>query len=109
MLRAPAVLILILAPLWAAWAQDDAVLPAYDVAAYCDRLAGAQGEGNFVRDDCLAQEQECIDKLKSAWSGIPAPMRSMCHDTAEAEGSSYTQLYYCLVAEYEAEQGYAPF
>lgn len=109
MLRAPAVLILFLSPLWGAWAQDDAVLPAYDVAAYCDRLATAQGEDDFVRDDCLAQEQECIDKLKSGWSGIPETMRSMCHGMAQSDGASYTSLYYCIVAEFEAEQGYSPF
>ena len=102
-------MILFFAPLWAAWAQDDAALPAYDVAAYCDKLAAAQGEDDFVRDDCLAQEQECIDKLMSAWPEIPGTMRSMCHDMAQSDGASYTSLYYCLVAEYEEEQGYWPF
>ena len=109
MVRAPALLVLCLAPVWAAHAQDDATLPIYDVSAYCERLAQAEGDDGFIREDCLEQEQRCHDKLVSAWSSIPDRMRATCEEMARSEGSSYTTLYYCLVAEYEGAQGYSPF
>ena len=59
-------------------------MPSFDVTAYCYRLAQAHGEDNFVRDECLAQEQECIGKLLSTWPQIPAPMQSMCPDMAQS-------------------------
>jgi len=109
MLRATAVLISIIAPLWAAHAQDNGALPLYNVDAFCDKLAHAQGDDDFARTDCLEQEKEHLDKLLSAWPTVPVDMKAMCDDMLKSEGPSYSGLYYCIVAEYESEQGYSPF
>ncbi len=102
------VLILYFAPVWAVQAQNDAPLPVYDIQSYCNKLASMEGDDDFVRDDCLSQEHDCLGKLQSGWPKIPGKMRTDCREMTESYEASYTTLYYCLVSEIEAEGGTFP-
>lgn len=93
----------IMVPLAHAVAQE---LPRYDVASYCDEIAGLGGQSSeMMKEACFDEEQASYDATKPTWNELPAAVRRYCRKIAEIGGhGSYMMLKACIDEELSAKK-----
>ena len=83
-------------------ANASAELPAYDLKAFCHKVAssGNVSDPQAIVKGCYQVERESYDALKPIWDKLPAKVRAYCNKVARANGpGSYIVLEGCVAEE----------
>lgn len=87
-----------------------AQMPYYDPEAHCHEVASAAGGASYmILNECLREEQQAYDQLKSAWPGVPGEIRHHCDEVAGFGGGSYMILQECVREELGAADSSSRF
>lgn len=86
-----------------------AVVPRYDVNAYCQDVKDYSGGSNQIYNSCIDAQQQAYDFLKLTYRMIPAETAKYCNEVAEFSGGSYQVLMTCIDQEIAASGGKKKF
>lgn len=89
--------------------QSGEPVPNFDPVAICKKQAAAIGQGDWLVQACLDQEQTAYDALKAQWPTIDARIKGLCIKQARAIGQGYWLLQACVDQEVEAKQAVQQF